>query len=463
VTNATQNVATGDCPFAVAVNPVTNKIYVANFYGDNVTVIDGATNETQTVAAGTNPRAVAVNPVTNKIYVANYGSDSVTVIDGATNATQTVAAGTNPRAVVVNPVTNRIYVANEASSSVTVIDGATNSTQTVAVGSGPQDVAADPVTNNIYVANTAGNTVTVIDGATNSTQTAQAGIWPVAVAVNPVTNKIYVANNGSDNVTVIDGATNAVLEGGVAAGSGPRAVAVNPVTGKFYVTNENGDNVTVVVADRDWYTQVVAGVDPVPANVVHEAQPVLTGWGVNRWAPYRTGMMGVLQNSKTLQAALDWTSVTSGAGTDSIAWAWHWGTDSLVMGENFVCYVPLEDQAGITNNLGLGSPCTGNPGVHPLYRLESIVGVEELSRSEGRLTNSPTIVRGVLVLGAVDSRQNTAYRAELLDIAGRSVLELALGENDVRALAPGVYFVRRRDSRGQGFEYSRVTKVVLTR
>ena len=59
-------------------------------------MIDGATNATTTVAAGTNPYAVAVNPVTNKIYVANDGSNNVTVIDGATNATTTVTAGTQP-------------------------------------------------------------------------------------------------------------------------------------------------------------------------------------------------------------------------------------------------------------------------------------------------------------------------------------------------------------------------------
>ena len=121
-TNATITVATGANPIAVAVNPVTNKVYVANNGSANVTVIDGATNATTTVAAGTDPYAVAVNPVTNKVYVANYGSASVTVIDGATNATTTVAAGTNPQAVAVNPVTNKAYVANNGSDNVTVID-----------------------------------------------------------------------------------------------------------------------------------------------------------------------------------------------------------------------------------------------------------------------------------------------------------------------------------------------------
>ena len=38
-----------------------------------MTVIDGATNSTATVAAGAAPRAVAMNPVTNKIYVTNAG------------------------------------------------------------------------------------------------------------------------------------------------------------------------------------------------------------------------------------------------------------------------------------------------------------------------------------------------------------------------------------------------------
>ena len=80
----------------MAVNPVTNKIYVANVGSNNVTVIDGATNTTTTVAAGSDPIAVAVNPVTNKIYVANRSSNNVTVIDGATNARPPWPRGPSP-------------------------------------------------------------------------------------------------------------------------------------------------------------------------------------------------------------------------------------------------------------------------------------------------------------------------------------------------------------------------------
>ena len=94
---------------------------------------------TTTIRAGTVPYAVAVNPVTNKIYVANDGSNNVTVIDGATNSTTTVTDpnASYPIVLAVNPVTNKIYVANWFSANVTVIDGATNSTTTVGAGAIP--------------------------------------------------------------------------------------------------------------------------------------------------------------------------------------------------------------------------------------------------------------------------------------------------------------------------------------
>ena len=146
---------------------------------------------------------MAVNPVTNKVYVANYSSANVTVIDGRSESTSDVGAGNNPCAVAVNPVTNKVYVANYGSNNVTVIDGTSNTTSTVGAGTGPQAVAVDPVGNKIYACNYVGNNVTVIEGIGNSTATVAAGNVPGAVAVNPVTNKVYVANWNSSDVTVI--------------------------------------------------------------------------------------------------------------------------------------------------------------------------------------------------------------------------------------------------------------------
>lgn len=269
-------VTTGGGSGAVAVNKVTNKIYVPNSLNGSgsVTIIDGATSSTTTVLAGLHPAGVAVDEATNKMYVANTGDcgpfgncsshGSVTVIDGATNSTTTVADpnANAPAYVAVNSVTNKIYVANVFSGNVTVIDGATNSTTTVtdpnAAGLVPAAVAVNAVTNKIYVANNsrAGpnpGSVTVIDGATNSTTTITDpnAVTSVAVAVNPVTNKIYVANEGDypgpnhGNVTVIDGATNSTTTIAIDPNAlAPQSVAVDQTSNKIYVAAANDSALT---------------------------------------------------------------------------------------------------------------------------------------------------------------------------------------------------------------------------
>ena len=56
-------------------------------HANSVSVIDGRTNAVAaTVPTDKRPWAVAVNPVTNTIFVANQLTDKVTVIDGRTNA-----------------------------------------------------------------------------------------------------------------------------------------------------------------------------------------------------------------------------------------------------------------------------------------------------------------------------------------------------------------------------------------
>jgi YVTN family beta-propeller protein len=87
----TATIAVGTAPSGLDVDSQTNSIYIANAgnsqAGDpgNITVINGATKATQALSdpKAKNPVAVAANPVTNKIYVANSGSNNVTVIDGA--------------------------------------------------------------------------------------------------------------------------------------------------------------------------------------------------------------------------------------------------------------------------------------------------------------------------------------------------------------------------------------------
>jgi hypothetical protein len=71
---------------------------------------------------------------------------------------------------------------------------------------------------------------------------------------------------------------------------------------------------------------------------------------------------------------------------------------------------------------------------------------------------APTVVRGLLFL---PRSLDPSIPRSLLDISGRKVLDLKPGANDVRAQAPGVYFVSEPGTKNQ--ELRTTAKVVIAR
>jgi hypothetical protein len=78
---------------------------------------------------------------------------------------------------------------------------------------------------------------------------------------------------------------------------------------------------------------------------------------------------------------------------------------------------------------------------------------EEQSAAAPAARPAATIVRNVLFLPVASGSEATGW---LLDAAGRKVMELRPGANDVRSLAPGVYFLR-------GPQAVTVHKVIVTK
>ncbi|HZZ92499.1 MAG TPA: FG-GAP-like repeat-containing protein [Usitatibacter sp.] len=161
-------------PVGVTVNPVTGRAYAVSTAATNQIAVIRAISESNPMTATllTPPgvsgaaRAVAVNPVTNKIYAAF--SDKVVVINGADNTMTVIASGVTggPVAVGINTMTNKIYVPND-DGSLTLIDGATNATQNLAIPAGAKGVAVNPLTNTTFVLSPSG--ITAINGAAGDT------------------------------------------------------------------------------------------------------------------------------------------------------------------------------------------------------------------------------------------------------------------------------------------------------
>jgi len=266
-----------------------------------------------TVTVGTSPDAVAVDPATDTVYVANYGGSSgtVSVFDDRTcNATNQTGCATvstlqvpggNPDAVAVNPRTDTIYVATITSNGgpnlISVFNGGTcNATvrtgcasqipATIAIGDdgggySTQSVAVDPLTNTIYATSVTtgnpflGDTVFVINGTTcdaaetNGCSEPPATVDvgsnatfgdanPFGIAIDQATDTIYTANiangEGPGTVSVIDGAicngqdTNGCGQtpATAPAGFGTASIDVDQLTNQIYAANIEDTSVTTI-------------------------------------------------------------------------------------------------------------------------------------------------------------------------------------------------------------------------
>ncbi|MBA4370975.1 MAG: hypothetical protein C0418_05280 [Coriobacteriaceae bacterium] len=323
-------VAVGNTPAAIAVNPLTHRVFVCNYFGDSVSVIDGVSDAvTATVAMpttgaaaalpiaaisaptlgltyianwqshkvvylaepaynatvvvtvpflnGGNPRALAVDPASTppKLYVANYHTNNVSVLNAVTGALITeVPVGGSPRALGIysSGGSTRIFVGNRATNNVSVIDGATDSViATLALDGPPKTIAVHAGNGKAYVTVPASDHVFVIGAADTIVATITVGDNPVGIAVRPDLDVAMVADYLSNRVTVIDTVLDSVTATR-AVGPGPFSVTPAPLDNKWYVTNKLGSTVNVLDGTYN-VTTVAVGTEPFAVAVDESLSP----------------------------------------------------------------------------------------------------------------------------------------------------------------------------------------------
>jgi 6-phosphogluconolactonase (cycloisomerase 2 family) len=269
----TGTVAAGVNPYALAEDPTSEYLYVANFRqpGYLATTIsqyaigaDGSLTPIGTgsvAATGDGLNDITVSPA-GHVYTANYGSNGVSLYNigagGALTFVTTATAGTQPASIVLNPAGTFAYVANYGDGSVweysvSAGDGSLTFLGMVAAGSGPNGIVVDPSGRFVYVPNNGdgkisqysidgGGLLTPIAGAVNS----GAGTW--SITLDTAGKNAYVANRTTATVThyTID-ATGALTlavplapaTNPVAAGAGSTSLAIDPSGSFAYVTDRN--------------------------------------------------------------------------------------------------------------------------------------------------------------------------------------------------------------------------------
>jgi YVTN family beta-propeller protein len=92
----------------------TNTIYVADYSGNSVRVINGDKKQrVATIPVGARPEALAVDADHNRVYVANTSGGSISIIDGTANrVVKTEPAGGAPYALAANPADRKVHIAS---------------------------------------------------------------------------------------------------------------------------------------------------------------------------------------------------------------------------------------------------------------------------------------------------------------------------------------------------------------
>jgi hypothetical protein len=142
---------------------------------------------------------------------------------------------------------------------------------------------------------------------------------------------------------------------------------------------------------------------------------------------------------------------------------WQQIADSLPNAGRFQWLVPDSIKSGdcfIRYTVSRPGGSVGGLTPHAFAIGDTMPGVQESRKPQAASRKlRASIVRGVLNLRS--AVYNLQSEITLMDAAGRKVLDLKPGANDVRALVPGVYFVRGEE-RGAG-DIGPISKVVVTR
>ncbi len=81
MTGAVTRVAVGPHTWGMAFDEATSTLFLAHTATGEVVALDEKTHAVSAIPVGKIPCAVAINPVTRRLYAVNYGDETLSVID----------------------------------------------------------------------------------------------------------------------------------------------------------------------------------------------------------------------------------------------------------------------------------------------------------------------------------------------------------------------------------------------
>lgn len=221
----------------ITVHPTTGIVYVCNEGGNEVWALDGETLKLRAkIGVGPYPHSCAVGADRKHLYVSNWGGRSVTIVDlHSDRRIRDVPVGRRPNDMALAP-DGRLFVACAGDNAVHVIQTAALEEASLPANSSRRlwEPPREVISTSLYPQSPEGST-------------------PCAVALAADGKTLFVANADNNNVMVVDvsgatldekvralGQTISVVNGFIPTGWYPSAVAVHPTDGTLFVGTGKG-------------------------------------------------------------------------------------------------------------------------------------------------------------------------------------------------------------------------------
>lgn len=243
-----QTALTGRSTHGLGLSPDGKSLYVTDSVGDRLLVFHlsgGQLSDEHAVHVGAQPVHTAASPDGRYVFVTNFSGSSVSVVDTKTwSVARTIKTPAAPHSIVISPDGRTMYVACYLGAAVAIIDVA----QQALVGEIPLPSLARPYGLGIsrdgrylYASDNFSGRLFTLDTQTRAALTStQVGLRPALIARSPDGTMLYVANGASHTLSALDIASDPAA---------PRVVATTPLDGYPHGVSVTPDGRYVAVAD----------------------------------------------------------------------------------------------------------------------------------------------------------------------------------------------------------------------
>lgn len=232
----------------LGLSPDGSSLYISDSIGDRLVVYHlrgGRLSDAHTVTVGAQPVHMVASPDGRYVFVTNFSGSSVSVVDTTTwKLAGSIPTPAAPHSIVLSPDGRFAYVACYLGAAIAILDIARRTivgTITLPAQARPYGLMISRDGRYLYTSDNFSSQLYTVDTTTHKAIAAtQVGLRPALIARSPDGSRLYVANGGSHDLSVVDIASDPAA---------PHVLASTALDGYPHGVSVTPDGRYVIVAD----------------------------------------------------------------------------------------------------------------------------------------------------------------------------------------------------------------------